>query len=383
MAVFLAVAIAGGGLACWLIPPYYTATMAFLPPQQSASSASSMLAQLGGLSSIGGMAGGALGLKNSADLYVGLLQSQSVQNAMIERFGLMADYRAKRLSAARKALSEHTVIDGKEKDGIVRVSVTDKSAEKAAVLANGYAEQLQKLSGTLAVTEAAQRRLFLEQQLEAAKNNLASAEEALTQTEQATGVIQVEGQAKVLIESAASLRAQVAAKEVQVQSMRTYAAQDNPDLVLAEQELAGLREQLAKVSGDSGKGAVSKASEKGQLTNSGLQYTRRLREVKYQETLFEILARQYEAAKMDEAREGALIQIVDRPGTPDYKAGPKRLLIMLGFLLAGFVAAVAYIFVAQAWSVLSRVPEYRVRILSLKRALGMHVPEANDPFQQM
>lgn len=382
IAAFAAVGLAVGVLASVLIRPYYTATMAFLPPQQNASSASSMLAQLGGLGALGGMTGGALGLKNTADLYVGLLESQSVQDGIVERFGLMAEYRARRLSAARKALSEHTMIDGKQKDGIVRVSVTDNSPQRAAALANGYAEQLQKLSGTLAVTEAAQRRLFLEQQLQDAKNKLASAEEALTQTEQSTGVIQVEGQARALIESAAGLRAQVAAKEVELESMRTYAGPGNPDLIQTEQELAGLREQLAKVNGSTGKQAGATESEKGQLANSGLEYTRRLREVKYQETLFEILARQYEAAKMDEAREGALIQIVDRATVPDYKSGPKRLVILLGSLLFGLVAGVVYVLIARAWAVLSGFPEYRARILSLKMALGMRVPITESALQR-
>jgi uncharacterized protein involved in exopolysaccharide biosynthesis len=370
---FLAVALASGLLAVFLIPSYYTATMSFLPPQQSASSASSMLAQLGGLSSLGSMAGSSLGLKNSADLYVGLLQSETVEDNVIQRFSLMADYRSPRLSSARKALADHTTIDGKQKDGIVRVSVTDRSPVRAAAVANGYAEQLQKISGTLAVTEAAQRRLFLEQQLQETKIRLTSAEEALNKTEQSTGVIQVEGQARALIESAAGLRAQVAAKEVQVQSMRTYAGQGNPDLIQAEQELSGLREQLAKLNGTTGSHAGSAGSEKGQLASSGLEYTRRLREAKYQETMFEILARQYEAAKLDEAREGALIQVVDRATVPDYRAGPKRLLVLLGCIFGGLIAAVIYVLLSEAWSVLSGLPEYRARLVSLRRTLGMRV----------
>lgn len=370
LAAFLAISLALGLVVSVLTRPYYTATVAFLPPQQNASSASSMLAQLGNLGAIGGMSGGSFGLKSTSDLYAGLLQSQTVADAIIQRFGLAAEYRVRRLSAARKVLGQNTTIDAKQKDGIIRLSVTDRSAQQAAALANGYIEQLQRMSGTLAVTEAAQRRLFLEQQLQETREKLASAEEALTRTEQTTGVLQVEGQAKALIESAAGLRAQVAAKEVQVESMRTYAGQGNPDLLQAQQELAGLREQLAKLNGKTS-GAGIGGSEKGQLANAGLEYTRRLRDAKYQESMFEIIARQYEAAKMDEAREGALIQVVDRANAPDYKAGPRRLVIILGFLLGGVAAALLYILIAQAFSVLFNRPEYRVRLLSLKAALGM------------
>ncbi len=329
-----------GVLLSIVIRPYYTATTSFLPPQQSSSSASSMLAQLGGLGSLAGM--GSLGMKSTTDLYVGLLASVTVEDAMVSRFHLKEQYKIKYDSFARRQLEQQTKINGKEKDGLVRVSVTDKSPERAAQLANGYLEQLQKMSGNLAVTEASQRRRFLELQLADTKTKLTQSEEDLRTTEQKTGVIQVEGQARVLIEAAAGLRAQIAAKEVQLQSMRTYAGEGNPDLMQAEQELSGLRSQLARLNGGSG-GDDSLTPQKAQLTTAGFEYMRRLREAKYQETMFAVLARQYEAAKLDEAREGSMIQIVDRANPPDYKSGPKRLIILVLSCLLGFFAGVAYI----------------------------------------
>jgi uncharacterized protein involved in exopolysaccharide biosynthesis len=359
------------GLAlCLLLPPFYVATTRFYPPQQSSSSASSMLAQLGGIGALAGLSG-AGGVKSPMDLYVGLLQTDTVENAMVMRFGLMRQYHAHRLSAARVMLEEHTKIDAKEKDGLVRLSVQDRSPARAAELANGYVEQLRKMSGSLAVSEASQRRLFLEQQLEQSKDKLAAAEEALRATENKTGVIQVDAQARSLIESAASLRGQIAAKQVQVESMRTYAGEGNADLLEVEQELIGLRAQLVKLNSQDSGSSSGLNQEKGQITGSGLEYVRRLREVKYQETMFEILARQYEAAKLDEAREGALIQVVDPAVAPDHRSGPKRLLIMAACLCLGLILSIGYVLLEKAFSLAAVLPQYRTPLLHLKRILGV------------
>ncbi|HEY4355744.1 MAG TPA: GNVR domain-containing protein [Acidobacteriaceae bacterium] len=341
LGAFVVAAVVMGALLAAFLSPFFIATASFLPPQ-SGSSSSNMLAQLGGLGALAGLSGGG-GLKSPEDLYIGLLQTQTVEDAMVKRYDLMEGYHAKRLSEARRQLEEHTAIDGKSKDGIVRISVTDKSPARAAELANGYLEQLQKMSGSLAVSEASQRRLFLEQQLEQSKDKLAAAEESLKATEEKTGVIQVDAQARALIESAAALRAQVAAKEVEVQSMRTYSGSGNANLIQAEQELSSLRGELQKLSGQAN-GSSSLVPEKGQLTEAGLEYVRNVREVKYQETLFEILARQYEAARLDEAKEGALVQVVDRATLPDYRAGPKRLPILLASVVLGFSLGIIWVF---------------------------------------
>ena len=127
------------------------------------------------------------------------------------------------------------------KDGLIRITLEDGDPKRAAELANGYVEEFRKLSASLAITEAARRRLFFEQQLQQAKDNLTAAEEAMRKTEQSTGVLQIDSQARSLIESAAVLRGQVVAKQVQIQGMRSFAAEDNPDLILAKQELAALQ----------------------------------------------------------------------------------------------------------------------------------------------
>src|SRR6266850_2913391 len=253
---FILRAVVGAALlsaaVAFLLPVRYEANVVMLPPQQN-SSLGSAIGQLGSAGSLGALAplaslaGGSLGVKNPADMYVSLLTSRTVEDALIQRFGLMAEYREKRLSDARKVLENRTNAVAGTKDGLIRISVEDHDPRRAAELANGYVEEFRKLSASLAITEAARRRLFFEQQLEQSKDELGTAEEAMTKTQQSTGVLQIDSQARSLIESAAILRGQVVAKQVQIQGMRSFAAEDNPHLALAKQELAALQAQLEKL----------------------------------------------------------------------------------------------------------------------------------------
>ncbi len=327
-----------------LMPKMYIATVIILPPQQS-SSGSFALAQLGSLSNMALLAGGGIGIKNPNDMYVAMLKSRTVEDAMIERYGLMEEYHAHYLSVARKALESQTKIDGTGKDGLIRISIESRDPNRSAELANGYVEQFRSLSERLAITEASQRRLFFGQQLIAAKDNLVKAEESLKQTEQQTGLIQLNGQASALIQSAVSLRAQITAKEVEIQSLRTFATDQNAQLVQAQNELDSLRAQLAKLGGKGDEADGGMLVSKGRVPQAGLEYLRKERDVKYYETIFELLARQLEAAKVDEAKQGALIQVLDPAVPHDHRSSPKRAIIvivatMVGFFVGIFVALV-------------------------------------------
>jgi uncharacterized protein involved in exopolysaccharide biosynthesis len=285
---------------------------------------------------LGALAGGSLGLKNPNDMFVAMFKSRTVEDAMVQHFGLMQEYRAKYPSDARKAFESYAAVDGSAKDGMIHISVEDRDPRRAADLANGYVDQFRIQSQHLAIGEASQRRLFFEQQLEQSKDNLANAEEAMKETEQKTGVIQLDSQARALIESAASLRAEVAAKEVQIQGMRTYATGENSQMVQAQQELESMRGQLAKLGGSEDSASGGLIVPKGQVPEAGLEYVRKLRDVKYNETIFDILARQFEAAKLDEAKQGALVQVIDPAVPPDKRSFPKRGLIVIGTTMVGF-----------------------------------------------
>lgn len=350
-------------------PAKYTAQTAILPPQQGGSMSSLLLSQLGSLGSLASMAGGGLSLKNPNDLYVSMLKGPTVEAAMIRRFDLQKLYKAKTLSAARKSLESNCTIEAGTKDGLIRIAIEDKNPQRATEMANAYVEEYKKFSAKLAITEASQRRLFFEQQLLQAKDNLADAEENLKRTEQTTGLIQLDSQARALIESVAQIRAQVAAKEIQIRTLSSFATSDNPDLIVAQNQLAALRAQLKQLGG-------SEASDgdlivpKGKVPEAGLQYLRKLRDVKYYEAIFELLAKQLEMAKLDEAKQGAIVQVVDQATVPDHKSSPKRALIILGMLFLGMIGSAAWVLFREAIATAKKNPEHAEQLHSLREAWG-------------
>src|SRR5580658_7537051 len=361
-----------GAMVAFLVPNRYTATASILPPQQSPSLAASMIGQLGALGPMAALAQKDLGLKNPNDLYLGMLRSRTTEDALIRRFDLLRVYHDKRMSGARKDLEKASnIVLGKE--GFIAISVEDKSRSRAPQIANAYVDQLRQMTQNLAVTEAGQRRIFFERQLELAKNNLADAEQALKQTEQTTGLIQLDGQAKAIIESVVKLRAVIAAKEVELHAMRLFSTEENPDVRLGEQQLSGMRAQLALLETQSrGPGDLEVSAGNvpaGNVPEAGLQYVRKLRDMKYAETIFELLAKQYEAARLDEAKTAAVIQVLDLAIEPDRKSSPPRAWIVGIITLLGFLASFMYALTADALRQMRREPESNARLVALGTAV--------------
>lgn len=307
----------------FVIPPSFTATVKLLPPQQQQSSiANALTAQLGPLANL---AGGALGVKNPADQYVALLKSRTVYNAMVDKFKLRELYKVEFIEDARKELEGRARITAGLKDGVISIEVDDHDPKRAAEMANAWVEQLKLLTNDLAVTEAGQRRLFFEQQLKQVKEDLVKSETAL----RTSGVN--EETLKILphsaLESIARLKAQISAQEIRLSSMRSYMTETNPEYRMALGQLAALKTELAK---------------EEQTTNSkvgavGGDYVTKYRDFKYNELLFELMARQFEMARLDEAREGAVIQVVDRAQPPERKSKPKRAIISVIATILGFI----------------------------------------------
>jgi tyrosine-protein kinase Etk/Wzc len=354
-----------GALVAFVLPVRYTATTSILPPQQGNSAGASLLTQLSNLNPLASaVGGGSLSLKNPTDLQVALMKSRTVEDSVINRFHLMDLYQKKRMSDARNKLEKVIDVQSTTKDPLIYISATDSDPQRATDLANGYIEEFKRLSATLAITEASQRRLFFEDQLRQAKDNLANAEEEMKKTELKSGLIQLDSQTRAAIEAAATLRAQAAAKEVQISALRSYATGENSQLRMAEEELAGLQVQLAKI-------GVASGGSAPELPNSAMQqqsldYLRKLRDVKYFETIFELLARQLEVAKMDEAREGAMIQVVDKAVKPDHHSSPKRTFILLGAFLLGCFIGIGWAFSSEALKRISKNPEERMRLDTLR-----------------
>ena len=361
--IILVVPIISGMVAAVIslfIPNVYTADIQMLPPQQQ-SGASSMLNQIGALGGLAGISSG-IGIKNPADTYVAMLKSRTLQDKLIKRFKLQIVYDKISLEKTRLALREATTVKV-GKDGIIGVSVEDRDPNRAAILANGYVDELQQMTQVFAVTEASQRRLFFEKQLLLAKQSLGDTEIAMKQLQEKTGIIQLDAQAKLVIGSAAQLKAQIAMKEVELGAQRTFSTGDNPDYIRSQQMLAGLRSQLAKV--ETGTVTSSKVPE------AGLEYMRKVRDLKYAETVYELLAKQFEVAKIDEAKQSSVIQVLDRALVPEKKSKPHRsMIVFLSSVVGGFFA-ILWVFSTEAFQNAKKYEESGLQLKLLQDYLRL------------
>jgi uncharacterized protein involved in exopolysaccharide biosynthesis len=279
---FLVAALAVGG--SLLMPNIYTGITRILPPQQSQSSASAMLSQLGGLA---GMAGGALGAKNPNDLYIGMLKSRTITERIARRFDLQSVYGRETMDDTLKRLSETALNVTSGADGFIVVEVDDVEPKRAADMANAFVEELSVLVKTYALTDAANKRVFFEQQMKDAKDKLTNVELVLDRT-----------------------------------------------------------------------------------PNTSLEYLDAMRNLKYQEAVYEILAKQYEMAKLDEAKDFPLIQILDKALIPEKRSAPKRSLIVILATIAAFFIAVILAFIREGLSKSESDPEQRVRLQELRQIFG-------------
>lgn len=351
-------AVLSAGISLLFLQNTYTSSAKIMPQQQSQSmSATAMMSQLGPLAAL---AGGQLGLRNPSDLYVAMLHSDTVANALVDRFSLLKVYDKKLRVDARRRLAGSTEISA-GKDGVIAIAVDDHDPKLAADLANGYVEELEKLTRTLAVTEAGKRRLFFEREVKLASDDLANAEQALKQTQEKTGLILLDSQSRAMIDSLTSLRARVTFQEVEVQSMRTFATAENPELIRAEQQLNAFRDQLARAEGGQGKRAFTDVPIE-KVPTAGLEYIRKLRDVRYRETLFELLAKQYEAAKLDEARDALIVQQLDKAVPAERKTGPHRAIIVLVVTLLALMVAALTAFFMESMQQSKEDPQFAAQL---------------------
>lgn len=325
------------------LPDVYTANARLLPPQQAQSGAAALLSQLGGLA---GAAAGAAGLKNPNDLYVGMLKSRTVAEKLISKFGLKKVYGTESEEKAIAKLKADTSITS-GKDGLIDIEVQAHDKKLVAPLANAYVNELLQLTKVLAVTEAGQRRMFYEQQLERAKNNLANAEIAVKGALDTRGVISVDAESRAVLETAGRLRAQVSAKEIQLSSMRAFMTPNNPEYRRVEEELNSLRTELNKLENGRG-GDMATIASADEAKQSGFANIKLLRDVKYYQMLYELLAKQYEVARLDEARDPSVIQVLDPAVEPERRSAPKRTIIVLLTALGALFVSIIFAFVAEA-----------------------------------
>ncbi len=369
-AVTVAAGVIAGVWAFFIATPVYTAHATFLAPnsQQQGGSAAALAA----LGALGGL-GGNLGAKTPDDLYIALMKSDSVVRSLAERFDLKTHYKTESFEALRRVVPLYVHITADKKSGLISVDVDDPSAEFAAKLANAHEAEITKVLGRLAVSEAQLRRAFFERQLADTKEHLVAAEQRLRAVQEKSGVIVLDKQAEALIAGAATVRAQISEREVQLRVLKTSATDLNPDVIRLNSELRALRAELARMESTQGGNAGSAVDMPvGRIPEASIDYVRARRELKLQETLLESMVRQFEIAKLDEAKEGPALQQVDLALPPDYKSKPARALVMLASALIALLLSMAFVtlrrYLALAATTLD--PEGQAAWRSMSRAWG-------------
>jgi len=315
----------------FLFEPMFTARTVFLPPQQQ-SGAANALASLGPLA---GLAGGVAGLKTPGDQYVALLQSANVEDRVIDRFELQKVYDQKLRVDTRRELKRNVRIELGKKDGLIVIEVDANKPQLSADIANEYVQQLRRVTTELALTEAQQRRTFFEREMKQTRAKLTDAQQALQAGGFSAGAMKAEP--KTAAESYARVKAELTAAEVRLQVLRQSLTSASHEVQQQTSLVSALRGELRQ--------AETSASAESKDAN----YLSRYREFKYQEALFDLFSKQYELARVDESRDGSLIQVVDLASAPERKSRPKRATIAAATTMAAFLLLRIGVLVSQQW----------------------------------
>jgi tyrosine-protein kinase Etk/Wzc len=352
----------------FLLKPVYTAEAVFLPPQTPPGAGMAQLAsQLGSANVLSALGGG--GVKSPGDIYVGILGSRTIADSIIQQFNLRSVYKTKRLSDTEKKLKNHSkFVTGK--DTLVTVSVEDHDPKRAADMANAYLAGLVTQNGRLAITGASQRRLFFQVQLEKEKDALADAEVELKKTQEQTGIISPSDQSRAVIGAIEQTRAEITAREVELSAMKQSTTDQNPDVIRLDAEISNLQQQLQQLeNGQQERQPGNIQPPTAKVPELELEYIRKAREVKYHEVLFDLLARQYEQARLDESREAQLLQVVDYAVVPDKKSGPPRILLLIAGFFIGAVLGCAWVLWKHFLHQLKNDPARAARLNTLRDAV--------------
>jgi capsule polysaccharide export protein KpsE/RkpR len=338
-----------------LIPPRYQATTRLMPPEkQGLGGLAALMAAAGGGggdkagSMVGGLVSDAMGVKSPSALYVGVLKSSTVQDDLINRFDLRKVYRDRYMKDAREDLADYTDIDEDRKNGIITVTVSDRSPERAMRLARAYVEKLNSLMADLDTSAAHRERVFLDTRLKKVKDDLDQASKEMSDFSSQNLTLDVKEQGKAIVAGVATLEGQLIAAESQLSGLQQIYTPNNVRVKSIQARVDELRLKLAQLRGNGPPSSETDGNNDvgisiAALPKLGLTYYDLYRRVKIQETVFEILTKQYELAKVNEAKELPTIRVLDEAALPESKSTPKRfLIILIGTLLVGILAT-AYV----------------------------------------
>jgi len=348
--------IAGGAFAAsiiisLLLPNIYASTTKILPPQQSSSMGSNIRMPSG----LGFLAGGFLDIHSPADTWMGILESENVRDAIINRFNLRKLYGEGTIEETREKLDKMVAVEISNEE-IISITMEDENPKRAAQMANAFVEELDRVNKALIMTSGKRTRVFIEKRLGDTKQELAKAEETLKTFQEKNKAMQLDEQAKAIIEAIGEIKARLMAKQVALNTLRSYAASTNPKVEIMKTEVKELKKRLKELEktdkGTNSSGGVFISTEN--MPGLALQYARFYREAKVQQTLYELLTQQYEMARIQEAKDSSTVQILDVAKVPEKKAKPKRILIVL---LSTFTVAFIGVFMAFGKEALERIRE--------------------------
>jgi uncharacterized protein involved in exopolysaccharide biosynthesis len=318
-----------------LATPIFSSTAVIMPAQQggggSAAGAFAQLAQVPGLGALGGLGGG----KSSDQLYVALMRSQTLQDTLIKKHDLRKKWSSRSIEEARQSLSNAVSIGTDKQSGLINIVAKDGDPTFAAELANSHVEELHKMLDRVATTEAQQRRMFYENQITKTQTNLSAAELRYRQAQESSGIQVTSMLAESALRTSTELRAKITALEIQLQASSAFVTAKNPDTQRAASELAALRARLAQLEQGSGH---TVATPRQQATMQAF------REMKVQETMLDGFVRQLEVAKIDEAKEGVPVQIVDIAIPAEIRSLPQRTKMVTAAALIGLCVGVLLAF---------------------------------------
>jgi uncharacterized protein involved in exopolysaccharide biosynthesis len=342
-------------LIAFLIPKRYQSTARLMPPDQTGGTGAAMLAALSSRtgSELTSLAASAMGMKTTGDLFIGIVNSETAQDDLIQKFNLQEVYGKRYIEDARKALAAHTDTSEDQKSGIIIVSVTDHDRHRAAAMAQEYVNELNWVVSHLSTSSARRERIFLDQRLEQVKSDLETAERQFSQFASQKGAIDIPSQGKAMVEAAATLQGQMIAAQSELEAYRQIYTDKNVRVQALQARVNELQQALEKLSGQ----GASETSSADQLYPSlrqlpllGVTYADLLRRTKVEEAVFETLTQEDELAKVEEAKEIPTVRVLDPPTVPDKKSFPPRLLIVVLGTMLGFVVGACWVFGNAAWA---------------------------------
>ena len=341
-----------------LIPNRYQSTARLMPPDnnQSGGLAMAAAALTSSAGDLGNMASQMLGIKSNSDIFAGILSSRTVQDKLIEQFDLRRIYSDRRMEDARTDLAEHTGVSVDRKSQIITISVTDHDPKRAAAMGQAYITELNRLVAELSTSSARRERIFLEERLKSVSQDLESAEKEFSQFSSKNTALDIKEQGKAMVGAAATLQGQYIAAQSELEGLRQIYSDNNVRVRSVRARMDELKHQLEKLGGK-GESMTDASSQPGdslypsirKLPLLGVTYADLYRRTKIQETVLETLTKEYEMAKVQEAKEIPTVKVLDPANVPDKKSFPPRTLMVLFGTALAFAVGSGWVLGKTRW----------------------------------